>query len=279
MSESRICLIACDDEVGLVAKVTGILFHRGLNIVSNWEYVDHASQRFFMRTEIEGTFEDNDLVKDITAALPGGAMVRLALNRPRRLVVMATREPHCLGDLLIRCAFRTLNAEILAVVGNHDILKPLTEQFGHPFHTVSHEGRSREEHEADVLEVLERYHPDFVILAKYMRILTPAFVERYRHRLINIHHSFLPAFIGANPYRQAYERGVKIIGATAHFVNDTLDEGPIIAQNTVPIGHHHTPKDLAAAGRNVETMVLARALDLVFNERVFVCGNRTIVFD
>jgi formyltetrahydrofolate deformylase len=164
-------------------------------------------------------------------------------------------------------------------VGNHPTLAPLAARFGVPFHHVGHAGVGREDHEAAVAEAVDGYAPEFLVLAKYMRVLSPAFVARYEGRIINIHHSFLPAFSGANPYRQAFDRGVKIIGATAHFVTAELDEGPIIAQSVIPVDHSHSPAAMAQAGRDVEKIVLARALTWVFEERVFLVGNRTIVFE
>jgi formyltetrahydrofolate deformylase len=273
-----VLLIACLDRKGLVADITAILFRRDLNIIHNAEFVEHATGRFFMRTVMDGDLDEADVLAELSAALPAEAEVHIAEKRRKRIVVFASRESHCLGDILVRCAFDEMNAEILAVISNHAILRELTEQFGHPFHHVAHEGLSREAHEAAVREALAPYPADYLVLAKYMRILTPGFVTRHRHRIINIHHSFLPAFAGARPYHQAYERGVKIIGATAHFVNESLDEGPIIAQNVAHIGHQHEPSDIARAGHSVEKAVLAQALDLVFDDRVFVSGNRTILF-
>jgi formyltetrahydrofolate deformylase len=170
-----------------------------------------------------------------------------------------------------------MNAEIQGVVANHDTLQQLSEQFGLPFDQVSAEGHSREAHEASMIEAIEQYEFDYIVMAKYMRILSNAFVSRYAHRIINIHHSFLPAFIGANPYRQAYERGVKVIGATAHFATEKLDEGPIIAQGTIPVDHTHNAMDMARSGRDVEKTVLANALHLLFEDRVFVQGNKTVI--
>ena len=195
----------------------------------------------------------------------------------REIVVLATREPHCPGELFIRHAFNELGANIRAVISNHPTLEPLVRQFGIPFHLVSHEGMSRPEHESAVMEVIDGYDPEFIVLAKYMRILSPEIVAKYPERIINIHHSFLPAFIGANPYRQAFERGVKMVGATAHFVTDYLDEGPIIAQDIVPVDHTHSAAEMAHAGRDVEKIVLAKALRLVFEERVFLTGCRSVI--
>jgi len=271
--------IDCPDETGIVHKITGVLFRRGLNIVANGEFVDHKAGRFFMRTEFSGEPASLPDIEDFGGVLPAGHNLRLAERRKKNIVIMVTKEPHCLGDLLIRHAFENIEANVLAVVGSDDLLRPLTEKFEVPFHFAGHESKSRQEHEEEVLGILKQYSPEYVVMAKYMRILSEAFTARYPFRMINIHHSFLPAFAGANPYRQAYERGVKIIGATAHFVTKDLDEGPIIAQSVIPVDHTHSWKDMAQAGRDVETIVLARALKLVFEDRVFVQGQRTIIFD
>nr|MBA2762128.1 formyltetrahydrofolate deformylase [Segetibacter sp.] len=164
------------------------------------------------------------------------------------------------------------------VISNHSNLQDLTKKFDIPFFYIEHENKTREEHEAGILALLQQINPEFIVLAKYMRVLSAPFLSRYHNRIVNIHHSFLPAFIGANPYLKAYERGVKIIGATAHFVNENLDEGPIIAQNIIPVDHTHSAKEMAQAGRDVEKNVLSNSLKLVFNERVFVYKNKTIIF-
>lgn len=277
--ERHLLLIDCPDQSGLIWKITGVLLRHGFNIISNHEFVDRSTWRFFMRTEFTGSVQSADLLGEIQELLPEGACVRLAQTGQRRIVVLVTREHHCLGELLLRHAYDQLGATILAVLGNHPTLAPLAERFQVPFHHVAHEGRERREHERLVADVLQQYQPEFLVLAKYMRVLSPAFVAGYPHRIINIHHSFLPAFSGAKPYRQAFDRGVKIIGATAHFVTAELDEGPIIAQSVIPVDHSHSAHDMAQAGRDVEKIVLASALRLVFEERVFIVGQRTIVFD
>lgn len=275
---TRILLIDCPDETGLVHRATGVLYRHGCNVVSNSEFVDREAAHFFMRTEFSGDLDAGAIVDELRGVLPPAATIRLADDGPRRIVVLATKEPHCLGDLLIRHEFGDMNAHILAVISNHEGLRNLVDKFGVPFRHVSHEGLTREQHEAAVLEELARFSPEYIVLAKYMRVLTPGFVDRYPQRIINIHHSFLPAFTGASPYRQAFERGVKIIGATAHYVNSGLDTGPIIAQDVIPVDHGHTAGTMARAGRDVEQIVLARALRLVFEERVFLSGERTIIF-
>src|SRR5262245_46116458 len=276
---NHILLIDCPDETGLVYRVTGVLYRHGCNVVSNSEFVDHGAGHFFMRTEFAGDLDAHAIAGELRAALPKLATSRLADDVPRRIVVLATKEPHCLGDLLIRHEFGDLNSQILAVISNHETLGELVRKFGVPFHCLLHEGVTREQHEAAMLKQISHYAPEYIVLAKYMRILTPALVGQFPGRIINIHHSILPALSGAGPYRQAFERGVKIIGATAHYVNAGLDTGPIIAQDVIPVDHGHSAADMARAGRDVEQIVLARALRLVFEERVFLSGNRTIIFE
>lgn len=285
-SDKHILLMDGPDSKGLIYHVTGVLFRHNLNIIHNDEYVSPSGQ-FFMRTEFEAgvaldTFDNAALLHELQTTLPDSAnsgkiSFRLNPKRKKAIVVMVTKEHHCLGELLIRYAFDELDADILAVVSNYNVLQPLVSKFGIPFHYISHEGKTREEHEAAILRTMAIYEPEYVVLAKYMRVLTPEFVRHFPNRIVNIHHSFLPAFIGANPYRQAYERGVKIIGATAHFVNNDLDEGPIIAQNVKEVDHRHTAADMATEGKDVEKIVLSQALKLVFNDRVFISGNRAIV--
>jgi formyltetrahydrofolate deformylase len=282
----HILLMDGPDGPGLIYHVTSILFRHGLNIIRNDEYVS-PDGRFFMRTEFEagphqaegrfGTPDGQTILNELREVLPADVTLRLNPKAKKNIVVFATKEHHCLGELLIRYGFDELDADILAVVSNYTTLQPLVSKFGIPFHYISHENKTREEHEEAVQRTLAIYQPDYLVLAKYMRVLTPGFVSQYNNRIVNIHHSFLPAFVGANPYRQAYERGVKIIGATAHFVNNDLDEGPIIAQNVQQVDHRHTASDMSTMGRDVEKIVLSQALKLVFNDRVFIHRNRTII--
>lgn len=277
--QQEILLIDAPDEKGLVHKITGVLYDHGLNVISNQEFVDADTDHFFMRTAFEGAENTSSIQDELVQKLPDAANIRLTPKGDRSVVVLATKEPHCLGDLLLRHKYGELSANIKAVVSNHQTLESLAEAFEIPFHYVDHEGKSRREHESQILDVLESYAPDYLVLAKYMRIFTSDFIEHFRDRILNIHHSFLPAFAGAKPYRQAFERGVKIIGATAHIVTEDLDEGPIIAQDIIPVNHNHTAKQMAQTGRDVEKVVLAKALNLVLEERVFIHNNRTIVFD
>lgn len=277
MIENKILLTECPDDKGLVAKITNICYKHQLNIVHNSEFVDSITRRFFMRTELQGIFNDATLLADLQSALPQGSEYTLVSPQRKRIVILVTKEAHCLGDILMKTYYGGLNVEIAAVIGNHDSLRDLAQRFDVPFHLVSHEGLSRVEHDQQLAVKIDEYAPDYIVLAKYMRVLNPEFVARYPNRVINIHHSFLPAFIGAKPYQQAYERGVKIIGATAHFINNQLDEGPIIMQNVINVDHTYTAEAMMRAGRDVEKTVLSRALELVLADRVFVYQNKTIV--
>ena len=277
-----VLLVECPDQRGLVHAISGVLLRHGCNVVGNQEFVDAASGRFYMRTEFdgpEGSATGQQLVAETLSSLPTGAQVRLAHPGPKRIVVLASREHHCLGDLLIRHQFGGINARIEAVISNHAVLGDLVRKFEVPFHHVPAEGLERAAHEAAVRCILDEIQPEFLVLAKYMRVLSSDFVGQYPSRIINIHHSFLPAFVGAKPYHQAFQRGVKVIGATAHLVTDDLDAGPILVQQVIPVDHTHAAADLVRAGRDVEQFALAQALRLVFEDRVFLAGNRTVIFD
>jgi formyltetrahydrofolate deformylase len=275
--EQKTLLIECPDSKGLIAQITNICYKHQLNITRNTEYVDPLTGRFYMRTQLEGVFNDQTLLFDLDRALPAGSERSLVGNARKKVVILVTKEAHCLGDILIKVFDGSLPLDILAVIGNHANLQQLTEKFEIPFHYISHEQISREEHENRLLAKVAQYQPDYLVLAKFMRVLSPTFVQQYPNRIINIHHSFLPAFIGANPYRQAFERGVKIIGATAHFVTNDLDEGPIIKQMVTNVDHNYSAQDMAKAGRDVEKNVLSKALQQVVEDRVFVHGNKTVI--
>ncbi len=274
-----VLLVSCADQRGLVHAITGVLWRAGTNVVRNQEFVDSESRRFFMRTEFEGMADCAQLETEVRAVLPPAAQVQARLPARRRLAILVSKEHHCLADLLVRHAYGELHADAVAVAGNHDVLRSLAEKFNVPFLYANSTNCSRQEHEAELLGLLEPFQPELLVLAKYMRVLSPGFVARWPNRMLNIHHSFLPAFAGAKPYHQAFQRGVKVIGATAHFVTDQLDDGPIILQQVIPVDHTHAAQDLVQAGRDVEQIVLARALRLVIEDRVFLCGKRTIIFD
>jgi formyltetrahydrofolate deformylase len=274
-----IIVIQCKDQVGLVAYIAAILAKQQLNIVSMREHVDQNEGLFFMRVEVDNNQEDESLEQLLKPLLPEGAMVMVNPLPHKKVVVLVTKEYHCLADILIRNYFKTLGATVQCVIGNHATLQNICERFDMPFHHISHEECTKDEFEQQVIKTVEQYTPDYVVLAKYMRILSPYFVSKFPMRIINIHHSFLPAFIGANPYRKAFERGVKLIGATAHFVSNELDEGPIIAQQIIPVNHTFTAATMVKAGQEIETSVLAKALKLVFEDRVFVSKNKTVIFE
>lgn len=281
--EKRILLTECSDDVGLIAKITNVcsLFH--YNVIRQDQFASHEDNKFFMRTVIEGEFGDENsnqtFINTVVGVLPQGAKVRLTDNHRRRLCVLVTKESHCLGELLMKSYSGAMDADIVCVAGNYPDLGKLAEKFEVPFKLVSCDGITKAEQEKRMMEVIDSCNPDYVILAKYMRILSPEFVNHYPlGKIINIHHSFLPAFIGAKPYLQAYNRGVKIIGATAHFVTNNLDEGPIIEQDVIKVNHRYDPETLAKAGHDVEQMVLMRAVNKVLDDKVFIHGNKTVVF-
>src|SRR4051794_13168689 len=274
-----IIVIQCKDKVGLVASIAGVLANENINIVSMREHVDTIENRFFMRMEVEQNTDAKTLEEKLHNVLPADATVKVNPSPEKKIIVLVTKEYHCLADILIRNHFKTLNASVQCVIGNHPDLQNICERFDVPFHLVSHENRSKENFEEQLLQITHQYEMDYFVLAKFMRILSPQFAEQFPNRIINIHHSFLPAFVGANPYKKAFERGVKLIGATAHFVTNELDEGPIIAQQIIPVNHSFTAPAMMKAGKEIETAVLARALQLVFNDRVFVYRNRTVVFE
>ena len=274
----NVIMIQSDDQKGLVKKITQIIFDKNLNIEKNDEFVDKDNNKFFMRTEVNGEINQEELEKLLKNILPLNSIINVLKKRKKDVIIMVTKESHFLGDILMRQYSGDLHINITAIISNHDSLKDISQKFNIPFYFISHENLSREEHESKLFEIIDEFNSDYIVLAKYMRILNPEFVQRYKDKIINIHHSFLPAFIGANPYKQAYERGVKIIGATAHFVNESLDEGPIIFQNTIHIDHSYSWKDMQKSGRDVEKLVLSKALDLAINDRIFVYKNRTVIF-
>ncbi|TET04237.1 MAG: formyltetrahydrofolate deformylase [Promethearchaeota archaeon] len=277
--QNYILLVDCSDEKGLIHKITGVLYENGLNIISNSEFVEQESDHFFMRSEFTGEVNEHIIITQLRDGLPDNANIDLIKQRKKKIIVFVSREHHCLGNLLIKNEYKEINAEIIAVISNHPDLESLVSKFTIPFYFFSHQNKTREDHEEEILKILEKFKHDYIVLAKYMRILTPKFVSKFKNRIINIHHSFLPAFIGAEPYVQAFQRGVKIIGATSHFINEELDEGPIIVQEVIHVDHKYSVKDMQRAGREVEIISLSKALKLVFEDRVFISNNKTIIFE
>lgn len=274
-----VIVIQCTDEVGLVSLISSVLAKGGYNIISMREHVDVEENKFFARLVVNSILNPQDIEQELLKVLPTNAIVHVNPQPIKNIVVLVTKEYHCLSDILTRNHFKTLGANVACVIGNHADLENICQRFQIPFQLISHEQKTKEQFEQELIKTIQPYQPDYLVLAKFMRILSPSFISTYPLQIINIHHSFLPAFIGANPYKQAFERGVKIIGATAHFVTNDLDEGPIISQKITPVNHSFSLRDLVKAGRENETAALAKAMQLVFEDRVFVYNNKTVVFD
>ncbi len=282
MNKKYILRIQSPDQKGLIYKITSLLFELEFNIEKNNEYVNNEDNIFFFRAEFSGTTSIAGLKEKLCAILPENTFISLEESRKKNVVIFCTKEYHCLGDLLLKHESKEINCHIQAIISNHENLRKLSERFEIPFYYISSTRLLRSEHEEKILNLLqsinEEYTIDYIILAKYMRILSAHFVKHYWHKIINIHHSLLPAFIGANPYKQAYHKGAKIIGATAHFVTENLDEGPIITQNIIEVNHTYSIHDMQKAGRDIEKNVLAKAIELVLNDRVFIHNNKTVIF-
>jgi formyltetrahydrofolate deformylase len=280
MHNQTLILIQGQDAVGLVANISNTLAKYQLNIVTMREYVDEEANKFFVRVVCNGLVpEQKQLSDSLAEVLPPSAQIQINPNNRKKIVVLVTKEHHCLADILVRQHFETWGAEVQAVIGNYESLRSFTEKFDIPFHCISHENLTKETFEKQLIAQIQNYNFDYIILAKFMRILSPQFVSTFENKLVNIHHSFLPAFIGANPYKQAHARGVKIIGATAHFVTDQLDEGPIIVQDIRHVNHTYTVKDMVTAGKEIEKAVLSRAIRLLSEDRVMRNDYKTIVFE
>ena len=276
-------LISCSDRPGIVAAVSQFLFERGANIVhSDQHTTDPTGGAFFMRVafDLAGMAElTGELAVQFRQVADTFAMDwRLEdAGRAKRLAIFVSREAHCLLELLWQQQAGDLPAQIVLVISNHDDLRSTVESRGIPFHHIPLNANQKAEAEQRQLALLDG-QADVIALARYMQILSPEFIRRWPNRIINIHHSFLPAFVGARPYDQAYRRGVKLIGATAHYVTAELDAGPIIEQDVERVDHRHDPEDLKRIGRAIERVVLARALRWHVDDRVLVYGNKTVVF-
>jgi formyltetrahydrofolate deformylase len=277
-------LLQCADRPGIVAAVGAFVAETGGNVIEADQHSDPAAGLFLQRVEFEVDTHVHTLREDFTPIALDFAMdwsLRDLGARPR-VAVLASRQGHCLGDLLIRHTLGELPGELVLVASNHETHAPLVERFGVPFRHLPVAGDTAEDRDAQERRLgalLDGAAPDVVVLARYMRVLPPWLVADWRGRMINIHHSFLPSFAGARPYAQAHERGVKVIGATAHYVTAELDEGPIIAQQVLPVSHRDDPNRLERRGRDLEAVVLAEALRLHLEHRVIVYGHRTAVFD
>ncbi|MEM1114431.1 MAG: formyltetrahydrofolate deformylase [Pseudomonadota bacterium] len=276
-------ITSCPDEVGLVSSVSSFVAERGGSLIESNNHTDPQQQWFFMRNVIDASNMRDELetlqAEFAPLAERYGMQWYLRDNSERRrVVIMASHASHCLADILYRWKSEDLHCEIPCVISNHENLRSMVEWHGIPFHYVPVPKENKAPAFAETADIIERHRAETVVLARYMQIMPPVLCERYAGQLINIHHSFLPSFIGANPYQKAYERGVKLIGATCHYVTEDLDEGPIIEQDVVRVSHSCTKDDLVRLGRDVEQSVLSRGLRYHLEDRVIVRGNKTVVF-
>jgi formyltetrahydrofolate deformylase len=282
--KSAVLLLSCPDKKGVVACVAGFIYQHGGNILHADEHGDTDSSTFLMRVEFDPSELDiplSDFVGHFSPIAKEFEMQwRLALSDVRpRMAILVSKYDHCLVDLLYRHQSGELACEIPCIVSNHSDSQPIADFYRIPFFLVPVESREKQAAERQMLALLERHGIDFIVLARYMQILSDEFVKAYPRRIINIHHSFLPAFVGAKPYHQAFTRGVKLIGATSHYVTEVLDDGPIIEQDVVRVSHRDAVDDLIQKGRDLEKVVLSRAVRWHIENRVLLYGNKTVVFD
>jgi formyltetrahydrofolate deformylase len=279
--QNFVVTLKCIDVPGIVRATSTAIVALDGNILENDQFTDPVTGQFCMRTRFESETSDVELVRSTLEHDLERFSATLGVrqeNVRRRVLIMASTYDHCLAELLYRREQGDLPADVVAVVSNHPDLEPLAARYNVPFHLIPVTDEIRMAAENELRGLLERYEVDFVVLARYMQILSPELCSDLAGRVINIHHSFLPGFKGARPYHQAYEKGVKLIGATAHFVTADLDEGPIIEQDVVRVSHARVPSELVSLGRDIERSVLARAVKLVAEDRVALVGNRTVIF-
>jgi formyltetrahydrofolate deformylase len=284
MKNSAILLTSCPDQKGIVATLSDFVFRHNGNILHADEHADEDSNLFLMRVEFDPKdFDINlaDFAKHFSPIAEKFDMQwRLARSNVRqKMAILVSKYDHCLVDLLYRHKSGELACDIPLVISNHPDNGPIADFYRIPFFVVSVTKENKSEAEQKILALLKQHNPDFIVLARYMQILSNQFVNEYPHRIINIHHSFLPAFVGAKPYHQAFTRGVKLIGATSHYVTDVLDDGPIIEQDVIRISHRDSLDDLLQKGRDLEKVVLSRAVRWHIENRVLLYGNKTVVFD
>ena len=275
-----IASLQCEDQPGIVHAMTSAVLACGGNIIENQQFTDPTTYTFVMRTRFETSQGIEGALKSLNEGLSKynpSLHIRPTAQKPRALV-MVTKESHCLRDLLYLEELGELNIEIPLVVSNREELRALVESHGHKFLYLPVTPEAKESQETQILKLVAELNIDFVVLARYMQIMSADFCSKLPGKIINIHHSFLPGFKGAKPYHQAHDRGVKIIGASAHFVTKDLDEGPIIEQDVAHVTHVATPEELIAIGRDVERRVLAKAVKYFADDKVFIVGKRTVVF-
>ncbi len=275
-------LIQCKDQKGLVAGITSFFAERQFNILHCQQYTDTEVGQYFMRIKLEddGSFNHQQLeveFSEFADSIDLNWSVRYS-DQPYRVALLVTRASHCPYDLLLRELEGELKCDIPLIIGNHRDLEDMARQFDKPFYHLPITAETKQAQEAEIKRLLADFNIDLIVMARYMQILSEEFVTEFSGRIINIHHGFLPAFQGAKPYHQAYERGVKIIGATAHYATAELDEGPIIAQDVQHVQHDNSPQDLVMMGKDIERIVLARAVKAHIEHRIIINGRRTIVF-
>ncbi|TXD52993.1 MULTISPECIES: formyltetrahydrofolate deformylase [unclassified Polaribacter] len=276
-------LIKCPDQKGLVSKITSFFYEKGFNIISCQQYVNAIEDMYFMRVRLnaDGTNISKKELETSFLELAAPLRFKWAVNygdKKQNVAIMVSHTSHNLYDLLERFKEGSIDGNIKMIISNHDKLRHIADMFQVPFHYLPVTKETKLQQEADVIKLLDSNEVDLVIMARYMQILSSDFINHYPERIINIHHSFLPAFQGANPYKKAYERGVKLIGATAHYATEDLDEGPIIEQDVKPVSHESTPTTLKRIGADIEKLVLANAVKCHLNNQIIVSGNRAIVF-
>ena len=277
-------LVSCSDRRGIVAALAQVLYGYGANILDSSQHTDSIAGQFFqrLRFDMSELQSDRATMERAVQEVAGRFGMRYRLlyaNKPKRVAIYVSKYDHCLYDLLLRHQAGELQCELAMVLSNHPDLEKVAKTFGVPFHLSPKDGQNKAEVERREIALLDEHGIDLVVLARYMQVLGPEFVSHFDGRVINIHHSFLPAFIGGRPYHQAYERGVKLIGATAHYATKTLDEGPIIEQDVVRSSHRDSIDDLIRKGRDLEKVVLARAVRWHLDDRVLIYSNKTVVFD
>jgi len=275
-------ILSCPDQVGLVAKISQFFFRRGINITDLDEHVNRETNMFFIRLEVDiAGAQKKNFRKDFSSlaeSINGKWMIKKNETKVK-LAVFASKQEHCLHEILWLTKIGELKVDIKVIISNHEDMKNIAEEYGVPFYYFPVNKENKLEQEKKELEVLKKYKVDGIVLARYMQILSPKFVKKYSNKIINIHHSFLPAFKGANPYRKAFDRGVKLIGATSHFVTESLDDGPIIEQEVTRITHKDSLQSLLRKGKDLERNVLARAVYLFAENRILPHENKTIIFD
>ncbi|MGD0182073.1 MAG: formyltetrahydrofolate deformylase [Terriglobales bacterium] len=284
MKNSAVLLISCPDRKGIVATISDFVFRHNGNILHADEHADEESNLFLMRVEFDPAGFDIDLANFSEHFSPIAHKFemqwRLARSNYRaKMIILVSKYDHCLVDLLYRHKSGELACDIPLIISNHPDNQPIADFYGIPYLTIPVPKDNKRQAEEKILNLIEQHNPDFMVLARYMQILSNEFVNRYPQRIINIHHSFLPAFVGAKPYHQAFTRGVKLIGATSHYVTEVLDDGPIIEQDVVRISHRDSLDDLLQKGRDLEKVVLSRAVRWHIDNRVLLYGNKTVVFD